>query len=82
VAPAPLPDHPLTPVERRAFDYSELEHWMAHADQAIQRTRRALQALANPKIEPAPSVPQSGVAMPAANAPEPGHADDRMEHHV
>jgi hypothetical protein len=38
--PPPLP--PLTPMERRAFDYSELERCMAQMDQAIQRTRRAL----------------------------------------
>ncbi len=41
--PPPLP--PLTPIERRAFDYSELEYCMAHMDQAIRRTRLALQNL-------------------------------------
>ncbi len=30
--PPSLPDRPLTPIERKAIDYSELEHWMAHAD--------------------------------------------------
>jgi hypothetical protein len=41
----PLPDRPLTPIERKAIDYSELEHWMAHADQVIRDTRRTLEAL-------------------------------------
>jgi len=43
----PLPPAPaLTPIERRAIDYSELEHWMAQAEQAIRSTRRTLDALA------------------------------------
>ena len=42
----PLPERPLTPVERRAIDYSDLEHWMAHADQVIRHTRRSLETLA------------------------------------
>lgn len=41
--PAPLP--PLTPVERKQFDYSDLETAMAHADQVTRQTRRALDAL-------------------------------------
>ncbi len=44
--PPPLPDRPLTPIERKAIDYSDLEHWMAHADQVMRDTRRALDALA------------------------------------
>jgi hypothetical protein len=50
----PPPPPPLSPIERRAFDYSDLDHWMAHADQAIRQTKRTLQAL----IE-SPSVPSS-----------------------
>ncbi len=50
--PPPLP--PLSPIERRSFDYSDLDHWMAHADQAIRQAKRTLQAL----IE-SPSVPAS-----------------------
>jgi len=46
VAPPPPPDRPLTPIERKAIDYSALEHWMAHADQVIRDTRRRLDALA------------------------------------
>jgi hypothetical protein len=45
-AAPPLPDRPLTPIERKAIDYSDLEHWMAHADQVIRDTRRTLDALA------------------------------------
>jgi hypothetical protein len=39
-------DRPLTKIERRGIDYSDLEHWMAHADQVIRDTRRRLDALA------------------------------------
>jgi len=42
----PLPERPLTPLERRVIDYSDLEHWMAHADQVIRDTRRSLETLA------------------------------------
>jgi len=42
----PLPDRPLTQVERRAIDYSDLDHWMAYADKVIRETRRSLEALA------------------------------------
>jgi hypothetical protein len=47
--PAPL--RPLTSVERRQFDYSDLEHWMDHLDQTIRRTRQSLQVLARPAID-------------------------------
>ena len=46
----PLPEPPLTPIERRAFDYSDFEHWMAHADQAIRKTRNVLDQLARGQI--------------------------------
>ena len=39
----PLP--PLGPIERRSLDYSDLAHWMAHADQVVRTTRRALEQL-------------------------------------
>jgi hypothetical protein len=41
----PPPEIVLTPIERRAIDYSELEQWMAQAEQAIRSTRRTLDAL-------------------------------------
>jgi hypothetical protein len=39
----PLP--PLAPVERRAFDYNDLELGMAQLDLVFRRTRRPLDAL-------------------------------------
>ena len=48
-APRPAPPAPLPPVsvlERRTIDYSELDYWMAHADQLIRITRRRLERLA------------------------------------
>ena len=42
--PPPLP--PLTPLERREFEYGDLEHWMAHLAQVLRQTRRSLDALA------------------------------------
>ena len=45
VGPPPsLP--PLTPVERREFEYGDLEHWVAHLGQVLRQTRRSLDALA------------------------------------
>jgi hypothetical protein len=76
------PPPPLTPVERRAFDYSDLDHCMAHLDQTIRQTRRALQTLASPVIEPAPTDPQNGVAIPAMGASEPGRDDEHMDRDV
>ena len=43
-APPPLP--PLTPLERREFEYGDLEHWMTHLGQVLRQTRRSLDALA------------------------------------
>ena len=82
VTKPPPPPPPLTPIERQALDYSDLEHWMAHLDQTIRQTRRVLQALAAPSIGTAAPAPQAGVTMPAGDVPEPAHEDDRMEHHV
>ncbi len=44
--PAKLPDRAPSFLERRAFDYSDLEAWMAHADQVIRSTRHTLDRLA------------------------------------
>lgn len=33
---------PLSPIERRAFDYTALEEAMAHVDDVLRRTRHAL----------------------------------------
>jgi hypothetical protein len=50
-AAPPVPSAPLTPIDRRQFDYSDLDHWMAQMDQAIRHTRRTLSALAQPARE-------------------------------
>ncbi len=47
VLPPPLPERPLSPIERKAIDYSDLEHWMAHADRVIRDTSRTLDRLAH-----------------------------------
>ncbi len=70
--PPPPPDRPLTPIERKAIDYSDLEHWMAHADQVIRDTRRALDALA--RGEGAPASPRSR----AAPTLQPEHSSDDL----
>jgi hypothetical protein len=44
--PPPLPEGLLTPIARRAIEYSDLEHAMAQADQVIRDTRRRLDAVA------------------------------------
>jgi hypothetical protein len=43
--PPPLP--PLTPIKRRAFDYSEPEHCIAQQDLSIRHTKRALDRVAH-----------------------------------
>lgn len=47
----PLPLAPLTPIDRRRFDYTDLDHGMAQMDQAIRKARRALNGLAGPVIQ-------------------------------
>jgi hypothetical protein len=58
----------LTPIERRAIDYSELEQWMAQAEQAIRSTRRTLDALARgERVSGSPAAPM-GSEMTGADA--------------
>ena len=45
IAP-PFPS--VTPFDRRAFDYSDLAHWMTHMEQTIRYTRRTLDVPASP----------------------------------
>jgi hypothetical protein len=40
----------MTPIDRRAIDYSELDHAMAQLEQTIRDTRRTLDALARGDI--------------------------------
>ena len=49
----PPPSAPLTLIDRRQFDYSDLDHWMAQMDQTIRHARRTLSALAPPAREDA-----------------------------
>jgi len=63
-APPPLP--PLGPIERRSLDYSDLEHWMAHSDQVVRTTRRALE-----QLRQGPRTPSEG---PARGGPQ-GQSD-------
>jgi len=53
-APPPLSPMPLSPVERRAFDYTELEAAMAFAEERIRAARRNL-------------MPQSGTGSPSTS---------------
>jgi hypothetical protein len=76
--PPPLP--PLTPIERRAFAYSELEHCMAQLDLSIRHTKHTLDALVGPKIESALPALQSAAVSP--DAAEPAHQNERTEHYV
>jgi hypothetical protein len=77
-APSPLP--PLTPIEPRAFDYSELEHCMAQLELSIRHTKHTLDALVGPKIESALPARQSAAVSP--DAAEPAHQNDRTEPYV
>ena len=43
----PLPLIPLTPLDRRQLECSDLERWMAHVDYTIRQTSRVLRGLAN-----------------------------------
>ncbi len=83
--PPPLPDRPLTPSERKAIDYSELEHWMAHADQVIRDTRRTLDALARCEVAPASARSQAGAVIQtnfsSEDLPESWLDDDGTDEH-
>ncbi len=85
LAPPPLPDRPLTPIERKAIDYSELEHWMAHADQVIRDTRRTLDALARCEVAPASARSQAGAViqtnLSSEDLPESWLDDDGTDEH-
>jgi hypothetical protein len=66
---APLPERPLSPIERRAFDYSELEHWIAHAEQAIRQTRHVLDQTARTTASRSGSLTAADDRVPANDAP-------------
>jgi len=66
--PVPLPERPLSPIERRAFDYSELEHWIAHAEQAIRQTRHVLDQTARAPATRSGSLTAGDDRAPASDA--------------
>jgi hypothetical protein len=43
--PEPVPLPPVSMIERRAFDYSDLEHWMEHLDRTIGQMKRSFDTL-------------------------------------
>ena len=57
---------PLSPIERRAFDYSALEAAMAHLDAVVVRTRQALGRLTLNGHRPASPSPDGAVQGDAA----------------
>jgi hypothetical protein len=46
--PRLAPSPPLPPLERKEFDFGELDRWLDLADQAIRRAERILQSYAGP----------------------------------
>ena len=81
LAVPPSPERAMTPLERRAIDYSELEQGMAHLEQVIRDTRRTLDALARGEVVAASSVSRTGADEPVAGGrkghPEPGEGNER-----
>lgn len=69
VPPPALPEYPLTPIDRRQFDYSELTHWMVQADQTIRQARRTLDAFATR------TPPSASAAVPSDPLPAAGEGD-------
>lgn len=47
-----LPPVALTPIERRALDFSDLSQWMARMDQAIRHARHTLPAVHSQTSQP------------------------------
>jgi len=70
----------MTPIERRAIDYGELDQGMAHLEQVIRDTRRTLDALARGEVVVV-SVSRTGADEPVAGGredhPEPGGGNER-----
>lgn len=75
---APVPAYTPTPIERRGLDYTELNYWMAHAEQVIRNTRRTLDALARGETPLArPGSGAAGVDRPAiGELSDEGEPDD------
>jgi hypothetical protein len=79
-AAPPLPSAPLTPIDRRQFDYSDLDHWMAQMDHAIRHARHTLSVLAQPPREDASlSNEPLDAPSPACSLDIPAHRDHQRE---
>jgi len=50
---------PLSPLERRMFDYGDLDAALAQLDETVRRTRRTLDMLAHSDPTPAAAAPVS-----------------------
>jgi hypothetical protein len=74
-ASLPPPEHPITPIERRSINYSELEGAMAHLELTIRDTRRTLDALARGEPVSASSSQDSGIGVDRGVA---GEQEDRL----
>jgi hypothetical protein len=75
-----LPSAPLTPIDRRQFDYSDLAHWMTEMDQAIRHARRTLRALAQPTRQQADLSNESlDAGLPAPSLDTPADPDHQGE---
>jgi len=79
VADTLLPLPPLTPVERRGFDYSDLEQCVVQLELVLRQTRRSLDALARGTPAGAESIPAlgDGEAADAALVPVIDIGDER-----
>jgi hypothetical protein len=79
----PLPERPLTPIERKSIDYSDLSHWMAHADRVMRDTRRSLDAIRRGEGAPAAQAAQVASALqsgpPSDAPPDSWYGDDLSE---
>lgn len=72
LAVPPSPERTMTPLERRAIDYSELEQGMAHLEQMIRDTRRTLDVLAKGEVA-------AGTVFSQNVAPARGHSSREMD---
>lgn len=66
---------PLTPLDRRALDFSDLTQWMAHMDEAIRRARHTMSAMRAQTWQPespptSVATPPDAVAVPAMEGGE------------
>lgn len=76
-----LPSAPLTPIDRRQFDYSDLDRWMAQMDQAIRRARLTPRGLAPPtQVDAGLSNEPLDACVPAPSLDIPADLDHQRGH--